>query len=80
MCSECSLQGGGEKRTARKVLGNGQLEDLFSITFIERNSEGNMRGTYLELQMCYYIPLNWTNAPLFAATLINEHRYSWTQN
>jgi hypothetical protein len=69
-----------EKRAAYKVLGNRQPEDLFSIIFIERNSEGNTRGTYLELQMCYYIPLYWTNAPCFAATLINEHRYRWTQN
>jgi len=62
----------GEKRTAYKVLGNRHLEDLFFIIFIERNSEGNMRGTYLELKMYYYILLYWTNAPCFAATLINE--------
>jgi len=70
----------GEKRTAYKVLGNRKLEDLFFITFVERNSDGNTRGTYLELQMCYYIPLYWTKAPRFAGTLINEHSYSWTQN
>jgi len=39
-----------EKRNAYKVLGNRHLEDLFSITFIDRNSEGNVRGTYLELR------------------------------
>ena len=31
-----------------------------------------MRGTYLELKMWYYIPLYWTNAPCFVATLTNE--------
>lgn len=46
------------------------------LTIIERNSDENTRGTYLELQMCYYIPLYWTNAPRFAATLINENSCS----
>ena len=31
-----------------------------------------MRGTYLEIKVCYYISLYWTNAPCFAATHINE--------